>query len=106
MLRKVSLGLVEALTLPVTDHWPTCDLCNGPLDAIELVERAGPTAVRVLGKHHGAEELATFELGTEHWEPDDVQRSVRGHRWFRPETKAEDDRASWDLDRLADGVLP
>lgn len=104
-MRRITRGLVEALTLPVTDMWPTCDLCNGPIDAIELVDRVGPTA-KVLAKHHGQEELVTFELGTEHWEADDVQRAMRGHRWFKPETKAEDDRSTWDLDDLANGVLP
>jgi hypothetical protein len=104
-MRRVSYGLLESLVLPVTDAWPTCDLCTLPLDKIELVERAGPTAARVLGKHHGAEELATFELGTREWEPDDLQRAVRGHRWFRPETVRPDaPRAELDLDSLGEGV--
>ena len=105
-MRKLSYGLLHSLVQPATDPWPTCDLCVAPLDKIELVERDGPTAVKVLGHHHGQEELCTFELGTRDWEPDDVQRAVRGHRWFRPEVVAEDaPRTAWDLDELGDGVM-
>ncbi len=105
-MRKLSVGLLDALRLPVTDGWPTCDLCTAPLDKIELVEKAGPTAVKVLGVHHGQEELVTFELGTRDWESDDVARAYRGHRWFRPEAVPVDaPREEMDLDKLADGVV-
>jgi len=104
MLRKGEKGLVEALRQRVTDVWPTCDLCSAALDKIELVERAGLTAVKVLGTHHGQEELVTFELGTALWEGDDVQRAVRGHRWFQPETRADEERAPLEIDSIAEGV--
>ena len=104
MLRKTAHGLVDALRQRVTDVWPTCDLCGEALDKIELAERAGPTAVRVLGTHHGCEELATFELGTEHWDPTDVHRAMRGHRWFRPEARTDDERTPLDVDSIAKGV--
>ena len=104
MLRKVGVGVVQALRQRVTDNWSTCDLCAEALDKIELAERASPTAVRVLGTHHGCEELVTFELGTEAWEPEDVHRAVRGHRWFRPETRTEGERPALDVDSIAKGV--
>ena len=40
---------------------------------------------RVLVKHHGQEELATFDLGTADWDDEDYSRAVRGQRWFAPE---------------------
>ncbi len=89
-LRKRVLTMMQGLRLPVVGQRTKammCDLCGRDVDSEEVVEYAGKTAVRVLVKHHGAEELATFDLGTEHWDDGDLSRAMRGHRWFQPETK-------------------
>lgn len=87
-LRKVKTGLLSALRAPIVMPAagfiaPVCDLCQKPLDSEEMVE-TWRTGARVLGKHHGQEELASFELGTEQWEPEDLSRAMRGHKWFAP----------------------
>lgn len=92
-LRKVKLGLLPALTAPVVRPVqgfiaPVCDLCQKPLDSEELVE-TWRTGARVLGRHHGQEELASFELGTEEWEPEDLSRAMRGYLWFSPTREAQ-----------------
>lgn len=95
-LRKLLRGLVPALRAPVVMNYSKamrCDLCGVDVDSEEVVEYlAGPTGAKigakVLVKHHGAEELASFDLGTEHWDHEDLARATRGHRWFAPETKS------------------
>lgn len=88
--RKVNVGLLHGLTAKVVNiggTGPVCQLCDKTLDSEEIVETQG-TRVRVLGKHHGLEEAAWFDLGTEHWDHEDLGKALRGHPWFVPETKA------------------
>lgn len=101
MLRKVRLGMLTSLRLPTLrshDGYgnalvaPMCVLCNKPLDSESIVEISTERAeARVLGKHHGAEELAVIDLGTREaaelalrGDCEDVQRGVRNWQWFRP----------------------
>jgi hypothetical protein len=84
-LRRIRVGLLDSLTKPfVRYNGAFCHLCNRPADSEEIVERSGPSAIKVLVRHHGAEELATFELGTVEWDESDVARAMRGHLWFAP----------------------
>jgi hypothetical protein len=83
------VGLLEALRRPATDGYaPICMTCGRYLDSYEIVEDSGDV-VRVLGRHHGDEELASFDLGTRShatWDDrvEDLARSMRGHGWFDP----------------------
>lgn len=86
-LLRANVGLLSALRAPIVDaNWPYCDLCSRPLDAVELVEApSGATFVRVLGKHHGAEQLAQFDFGSVTHDETDIARALRGYKWFQPE---------------------
>ncbi len=85
-LFKRHVGMLEALRKPPTLGWfPECATCNRYVDSVNIVEMHKTTA-KVLARHHGAEELATFELGTEDYDEDDITRALRGHRWFDPTT--------------------
>lgn len=84
MLYKHNIGLLEGLTKDVQPGYaPICMTCGRYLDGEALVETKG-SVVKVLGKHHGAEELVSFDLGTEHWDHDDLAKMMRGHGWFAP----------------------
>lgn len=100
-LLRSNVGLISALRrrpMPVTRQGfiaPTCRLCDAPLDSEELVEApSGKGYVRVLGRHHGAEQLAQFDLGTEHHTPEDLNRAMRSFAWFEPNVapNAPDDK--------------
>lgn len=89
MLFKRNVGLLAGLTKPLQPSYaPVCTTCGRHLDSWGLVEDSGPI-VKVLGKHHGAEELVAFDLGTRHhasWDDrvEDLARMVRSHDWFSP----------------------
>ena len=87
-LRRVHRGLIEARRRPVLSSRPLCDICGKYLDSEELVE-TWATGARVLGRHHGSEELASFELGRFDWDEDDLAGAMRAHRWFLPEARNE-----------------
>jgi hypothetical protein len=38
----------------------------------------------VLVKHHGAEELGTFDMGSTNWDGDDLASMMRRRNWFDP----------------------
>lgn len=83
-LYKHNVGLLQALRKPVAPGYaPLCMTCGRYLDGEQVVESKG-SMVKVLGRHHGAEELVSFDLGTEHWDEDDVANAMRGHLWFDP----------------------
>lgn len=114
MLRRVNVGLLEALVrAPVNGfeaggYAPVCQLCGRYVDREEIVER-WPTGARVLVKHHGAEELASFELGTRDWDCDDLARAMKGHPWFAPETMAANEQTlagvAPDYEQQPDGTI-
>jgi len=89
VLFKRRVGLLEALRRPVAEGYaPVCTTCGRYLDSYAIVEDVGDV-VKVLGKHHGAEELVSFDLGTRShatWDErvEDLARSMRGHTWFDP----------------------
>lgn len=43
------------------------------------------TYAKVLVKHHGAEELRTFDMGSTNWDYADVAQMARRTNWFNPE---------------------
>lgn len=92
MLRRSQLGEVASLLIPAHlgpyASWPRCIRCGGrPVDRQELVER-GPLFARVLitcrnhGGPHGEEQLHTVEFESASWDWQDLQRALRGIRWF------------------------
>lgn len=80
---------------------PVCDLCNEIVDEEEIVEGEpgglgpDPTGVmvdspaqsplcKVRVKHHGAEEVHTFDFETVWWSAEDLKRRMQHRRWFSP----------------------
>ncbi len=77
---------------------PVCVLCNKVVDSESLVEGypgaeddqgritepAGSDTCKVLVKHHGAEELMTFDMGSRLWGPSELAKWMQRHRWFDP----------------------
>lgn len=67
---------------------PMCHTCLRDVDYEELVE-AGPRYAKVLVRHHGSEELHTFEFGRRmNWSTDEatdeLSSRMRRRRWFDP----------------------
>jgi hypothetical protein len=72
---------------------PVCMLCGRLVDSEELVEGyavdlvrgipGSPTA-KVLVRHHGAEELRTFDMGSTNWDEQDLASMMRRTNWFDP----------------------
>lgn len=62
-------------------------ICNRPSDEEQLVEESHGKRgnfARVLVRCHGAEELRTFEFGTEAWDETDLKRAMQRCAWFDP----------------------
>lgn len=75
---------MEGLLAPhALSYQPVCILCGRHLDSWELVEEM-PERVRIIGKHHGAEQLVTLELGTRNYDDGDITRALRGVDFFHP----------------------
>lgn len=71
---------------------PRCHLCNRNVSSEAIVE-IGKTFAVVLVRHHDAEAVARFDMGREvFWDDDardphayeDLNRLMRGHKWFDP----------------------
>ncbi len=100
-LRRSTLSLEHYIRAGV--KWdvtgPVCDLCNQVVDEESLVEGypgvensdgmvmelAGQDWCKVLVKHHGQEELRTFQFGGRNWGPTDLKKAMQRVRWFSPE---------------------
>lgn len=67
-----------------TGAW--CLTCLKPVDREELVEfnKGAKNYARVLCGCHGAEELCTFEFGSELWDETDLKRAMDKRVWFDP----------------------
>ncbi len=65
---------------------PVCLLCGRVVDSEELVEGypGQTTHARVLVKHHGAEELGSFDMGSTNWDEQDLASMMRRRNWFSP----------------------
>lgn len=65
---------------------PVCMTCGRVVDSEELVEGypGGSTTAKVLVRHHGAEELRTFDMGSVEWTPEDLASYMRRANWFDP----------------------
>lgn len=72
---------------------PVCMTCGKLVDSEQLVEgypaepengREGSLVCKVLVKHHGAEELRTFHMGSTNWDVGDLASMMRRTNWFDP----------------------
>lgn len=93
MTHRSTLGLREALLAKpggavfTGTHAQQCYTCLRDVDREEVVHtsKCGAT-VRM--QCHGAEDVVTFDLGTEQWDHEDLARVMRGRKWFDPMTVA------------------
>lgn len=65
-----------------------CLTCYKLVDEEAIVEGypGESTTCRVLVRHHGAEELRTFDMGSTNWGPDDLASYMSRTNWFDPTT--------------------
>jgi len=65
---------------------PVCMTCGRVVDSEAIVEGypGETTFARVLVKHHGAEELRTFDMGSTNWDERDLGSLMRRTNWFDP----------------------
>jgi len=63
-----------------------CCICQGPLGSEEIVEgyEGRHDFVKVVGRCHGAEEIATFDMGSREWDDHELGRALARHKWFDP----------------------
>jgi len=110
-LRRTQSGIVGAaaivdlrdrlrLEIPQFDvYGPVCDICNQVVDSEQIVEgypgwcepihgglthEADSETCKVLVRHHGAEELHTFDFESRNWSAEDLRRRMQQRRWFSP----------------------
>lgn len=65
---------------------PVCITCGRVVDSEELVEGypGQTTFAKVLVRHHGGEELRTFDMGSVEWTSEDLKSYMRRSNWFDP----------------------
>ena len=87
-LRRSTVGLANLIIVPhVQDaRGAVCMTCGRLVDEETLVEGypGQTTFFRYLVRHHGAEELRTFDTGSITWSLEDIPFYVRRTNWFDP----------------------
>ena len=86
-LLKSSVGLTALLAPHVQSPLgPVCLTCGRVVDEEQLVEGypGESTFAKVLVRHHGAEELRTFDMGSSNWDERDLGQMMRHVNWFDP----------------------
>lgn len=65
---------------------PVCMTCGRLVDSELLVEGepGRTTFAKVLVKHHGAEELRTFDMGSVEWDSYELKSHMMRANWFSP----------------------
>lgn len=68
----------------------TCCTCGRLVDEESIVEGypGETTWAKVLVRHHGAEELRTFDMGSTGWDNGDLASLIRRTNWFVPNEEA------------------
>lgn len=88
MLARSRLGLSSLILAPHVQSalGPVCLTCGRVVDDEALVEGypGSTTFAKVLVKHHGAEELRTFDMGSSNWDAEDLASMMRRTNWFDP----------------------
>ena len=92
-LRRVKFGYLAALVAPLTPsiEGALCLTCGQIVDSESIVEgEPGQyTWTKVLVRHHGQEELRTFEFDSTEWDWRDLKRMMLTATFFDPNLAAE-----------------
>lgn len=87
-LKRSHVTLAQRILAPAVKgpQGPVCMTCGRLVDSEELVEgEPGKTTyARVLVKHHGAEELRTFDMGSIEWDGYELKSHMMRANWFDP----------------------
>lgn len=87
-LLKTQASWNDLVHAPRVQHalGPVCMTCGRLVDSEELVEGypGESTHAKVLVKHHGAEELRTYDMGSTNWDERDLASMMRRTNWFDP----------------------
>jgi hypothetical protein len=87
-LRRSNVGLANLIIAPhVQDaRGAVCMTCGRLVDEETLVEGypGQTTYFKYLVRHHGGEELRTFDTGSVNWSLEDIPFYVRRTNWFDP----------------------
>lgn len=92
-LIKSAASWGDLVTAPNVQHpaAPVCMTCGRKVDFNGVVEGypasetdAGTTFAKYLVRHHGGEELRTFDMGSTNWDYADVEQMARRTNWFDP----------------------
>lgn len=82
-----NLGTIVAAPVVRAPRGCVCVTCGRLVDSESLVEGEpgwGKTWCKVLVKHHGAEELRTFDFGSTNWDSYDLKSAMMRANWFDP----------------------
>lgn len=87
-LIRSSQSLYQRILAPCVQSplGPVCMTCGRLVDSEALVEgEPGKTTyAKVLVKHHGAEELRTFDMASVEWDSYELASHMRRANWFDP----------------------
>jgi hypothetical protein len=87
-LIRSALNLAQYVHAPHAQapQGPVCLTCGRVVSSEHLVEGyPGETVTaKVLVRHHGAEELRTFDFGSTNWDEADLASMMRRTNWFDP----------------------
>lgn len=87
-LIRTSTSLEQRILSPYVKHasGPVCMTCGRIVDSEALVEgEPGVTTyARVLVKHHGQEELRTFDMASVEWDAYELKSHMMRANWFDP----------------------
>lgn len=87
-LIKSQVGLDNLVLAPHVQsaRGAVCLTCGRLVDEESLVEGypGETTFAKVLVRHHGAEELRTFQMGSTNWDAQDLGSMMRRTNWFDP----------------------
>lgn len=100
MLRKTSTNLDKFIHSRRDNRVlaPQCATCLCDVDSEEIVDgdpgfeneagqvlqQAGTETCKVLVKHHGAEELHVFDMGSRNWGYQELAKWMGRRKWFNP----------------------
>lgn len=83
---RAALGNLVIAPYAQSAKGPVCMTCGRIVDSEALVEGypGETTFAKILVKHHGAEELRTFDMGSSNWDERDLASMMGRTNWFDP----------------------